>query len=71
MYLLNYFVLRSVRRLRKIQVRHHDNLESGLQQQDKVGKSENYLGDKTDRIWHLGKRGGKLVVRRKRKPPST
>ena len=71
MYLLNYFVLRSVRRLRKIQVRHQEDLESGLWQQGMVGESENCLGDKTDRIWHLGKRGGKLVVKRKREPPST
>lgn len=35
-----------------------------------MGKSENYLEDKTDRIWHLSKRGGKLV-KRKREPPST
>lgn len=39
--------------------------------QDRVDKSENSLGDKTDRIWHLSKRGGKLVVKRKREPPST
>ena len=52
-------------------MRHQEDLESGLWQQGMVGKSENCLGDKTDRIWHLGKRGGKLVVKRKREPPST